>query len=152
MIWRFFTGYWHRRRSARGIHLSANGRIRRGELASPMRIRRCRSRDASAADRDEHRGIVRLIADGTRFAVLDSEIGPVIADLEREQRVIDADLAPEIRPDINTRLFSVEQNRQLAFVTVRRGKQTDFRPGATAFGDVTDLLVRRFAKGENRFL
>ena len=73
-------------------------------------------------------------------------------NLEREERLIDSDLAPEIRRDIDTRFFSVEQNCQFAFVSVCRREQTHFRAGAAAFVDVADLFVRRFAERENGFL
>ena len=40
------------------------------------------SRNTFPLDRHQHRRIVRLIAQRTRFSILNPEIGPVIVDLQ----------------------------------------------------------------------
>src|SRR5947207_12159293 len=72
MIWRFLIRCRHRRRTAGRWHFGS---------AVWIRSRRRGSRKSFARDCDEHGGIIWLISDGTRLAVLDPEIGPVVYDL-----------------------------------------------------------------------
>ena len=58
--------------------------------------------NAFASNCDKHNGIIWLIAERTRFAILDPEIGPVVVNLECERGSGDCDVTPEIFCDIES--------------------------------------------------
>ena len=78
--------------------------------------------NAFATDRDKHCGVVRLIAHRTRFAVLDSEVGPIILDPQAEWRVLDRHVASKIFCDIERRFLIACGDYDLSLVSIlRRG-------------------------------
>src|SRR5690242_15693060 len=96
MIWCFFAGRGHRRRTSCCIKFFAD--------ASVWIWFGHAGRNRFATERDEHRRIVRLIAERTWFAVFDPEISPILFDLEREWRSGHCDVASEVFCYIETDL------------------------------------------------
>ena len=110
------------------------------------------STNTFATDCDQNCRIVRLIRDGTRFAILNPKIRPVIVDLESKRSSIDLDIASKIFRDIEAVFFSVQQNYDATLVSILRRIKPDFRAGAPAFGRASNLFFGRLAECKDRFL